>query len=158
MEIDRIIEKWGLSPLEGEGGWFRFLTCFSSKDAGSIYYLVTEDSFSSLHRLSEDELWFFLEGGVARQIIFDEETGKLEERVLDADHRHSLVRAGLWQATKLVDGDYALFSTVMCPHYSDEMYSSPTARLLEANPFLKEYTNAQCPCNRSDIESRQSNC
>ena len=53
------------------------------------------------------------------------------------------VKGGLWQATKLVEGGrWALFSTVMSPHYDESMYSSPPARLLEDHPFLKEYLNA----------------
>ena len=54
--IEDIVRKYRLAPLEGEGGWFRFLTRFSDCNAGSILYLVSRDSFSSLHRLDTDEL------------------------------------------------------------------------------------------------------
>ena len=77
------------------------------------------------------------------QLTFDEKTGHGVSVPLDRDHRTSLVRGGLWQATKLVEGGrWALFSTVMSPHYDESMYSSPPARLLEDHPFLKEYLNA----------------
>ena len=138
MEVSELIRKWKLVPLEGEGGYFRFITEFSSLNAGSIFYLVTKDSFSSLHRLEEDELWFFLEGGRAQQIIYDEDRGEKHELILSEDCRHSLVRAGLWQATRLVSGEYALFSTVMCPRFSSSMYFAPHDGLLQAEPSLKE--------------------
>lgn len=140
--IEDIVRKYRLAPLEGEGGWFRFLTRFSDCNAGSILYLVSRDSFSSLHRLDTDELWFFLDGGAAEQVLFDEETGTVRRHRLDRDNRSCLAPAGLWQSTRLVRGEWALFSTVMCPQFSPAMYSAPTARLLEANPFLKEYLNA----------------
>ncbi len=138
MEVSEVIRKYGLSPLEGEGGYFRFVSSFSSLDAGFIYYLITPESFSSLHRLSSDELWFFLEGGRAQQIIYDEDRGEKHELILSEDCRHSLVRAGLWQATRLVSGEYALFSTVMCPRFSSSMYFAPHDGLLQAEPSLKE--------------------
>ena len=91
------------------------------KASGCIYYLVTKDSFSSLHRLSCDEMWFFLEGGECEQLVFDEKNGKCEKRILSSCHRHSLVKEGKWQSTRLKEGEWALFATVMCPHYTDDM-------------------------------------
>lgn len=128
-EALRIIERLGLEPLEGEGGYFRFLSKFGD-GTGSIYYLITEDSFSSLHLLDDDEIWFFLEGGEAEQIIFDGE--KKERRVLSPSSRFSLVPGGFWQETKLVSGEYALFSTVMSPAYRDEIYHAPDSDVLKA--------------------------
>ncbi|MBS7379462.1 MAG: hypothetical protein KIG41_07570 [Sphaerochaetaceae bacterium] len=51
-EAKKIIEKLSLEPLEGEGGYFRFLKEYGN-GAGCIYYLVTEESFSHLHLLSQ---------------------------------------------------------------------------------------------------------
>ena len=39
-----VIENLDLSPLNGEGGFFRFLHEFG-EHSGSIYYLVTDKSF-----------------------------------------------------------------------------------------------------------------
>lgn len=39
-----IINRLKLTPLDGEGGYFRFLHEFG-EGSGSIYYLVTDDSF-----------------------------------------------------------------------------------------------------------------
>ncbi len=141
MELKKIIETYSLSPLEGEGGYFSFIDSFSALNSGSIFYLATKESFSSLHRLCEDEVWFFLEGSPAEQLLFDEKSGRAEKRVLDEEHRVSIVKAGLWQATRPFDG-FSFFSTVMCPRFDESMYSSPSAELLDKHPFLKEYLNA----------------
>ncbi|MGN1189276.1 MAG: cupin domain-containing protein [Candidatus Ornithospirochaeta sp.] len=119
-----IIRNLDLSPLLGEGGYFRFLHNFG-EDSGSIYYLVTEESFSHLHSLTDDELWFFLEGDEAEQTIVDK-SGKVEKRVLNNENRNSLVKKNHFQATRIKTPrlGYALFSTVMSPHYRDDMYTS----------------------------------
>lgn len=119
--ISEVIKKYNLSPLPGEGGFFRFITEFGN--AGCIYYLITKSTFSSMHKLTDDELWFFLEGGTSEQLIIDS-NGKEEIRVLNQDNRDSLVKGGSFQGTRLLDGEYALFSTVMSPKYSDDMYTS----------------------------------
>ncbi len=136
MVEDRIREL-GLKPLKGEGGYFRFLHLFGN-EAGAIYYLVTNTSFSSLHMLDNDEVWFFLEGGKCQQITLSD-GGTVKKRVLDNDNRTSLIKAGEWQATKLIEGDYALFATIMSPHYKEENYFSPTEELLAKYPELEEY-------------------
>ena len=52
-----------------------------------------------------------------------------------------LVKKGEWQATRLIEGEYALFCTIMSPHYEDKLYHAPERRLLELCPELKEYTH-----------------
>lgn len=136
--ISEIIKKYNLSSLPGEGGFFRFISEFGN--AGCIYYLITKDSFSSMHKLSDDEMWFFLEGGEAEQLIIDS-NGKEEVRILNNENRESLVKGGSWQGTRLHSGDYALFSTVMSPKYSDEMYSSPNDDLYISHSMAKEFIN-----------------
>ena len=136
--ISEVIKKYNLSPLPGEGGFFRFIPEFGT--AGRIYYLITKSTFSSMHKLTDDELWFFLEGGTSEQLIIDS-NGKEEIRVLNQDNRDSLVKGGSFQGTRLLDGEYALFSTVMSPKYSDDMYSSPDEEFLLSHPKAKEFLN-----------------
>lgn len=136
--ISEIIKKYNLSSLPGEGGYFRFITEFGN--AGCIFYLITRDSFSSMHKLSDDEMWFFLEGGDAEQLIIDGDN-KEEVRILNNENRESLVKGGSWQGTKLLSGDYALFSTIMSPKYCDDMYSSPNDDLFISHPKAKEFMN-----------------
>ena len=119
-----VIETLNLSPLNGEGGFFRFLHEFG-EHSGSIYYLVTDESFSHLHALTDDELWFFLEGDESEQTIIYED-GRIEKRVLNKENRESLVIKNAFQATRIKNSicGYSLFSTVMSPKYRDDMYIS----------------------------------
>ncbi|MGB4405779.1 MAG: cupin domain-containing protein [Sphaerochaeta sp.] len=142
-EARLLIEKLGLQELEGEGGYFRkYYTHRRGSEilGGTIYYLVTEDSFSSLHWLPTDELWYFLQGFL------------LEQLVLYPDGRHSLkvlgpvgegiaplsiVPGGCYQGTKLLAGGYALCATTMCPPYDQSRYRQGTLELSQDYPTCK---------------------
>ena len=136
--VSEIILKYNLSPLPGEGGFFRFINEFGT--AGCIYYLITPSSMSSIHKLTDDEMWFFLEGGKAEQLVIFPD-GREELRILDSTNRASLVKGKCYQGTKLVDGEYALFSTIMSPKYNDDMYSSADELLFTHHPIAKEFLN-----------------
>ncbi|MDY0287863.1 MAG: cupin domain-containing protein [Sphaerochaeta sp.] len=150
-EVALLIKKLGLKELEGEGGYFRKYYTHRSGSSilgGTIYYLVTEDSFSSLHWLPTDELWYFLQGS------------PLEQLVLYPDGRHSLsllgpvgegvaplslVPGGCYQGTKLLEGGYALCATTMCPPYDQSRYIQGKITLMQDYPactrlvdFLRE--------------------
>lgn len=139
-EARHLIEKLGLEELEGEGGYFRTYHTHrngSSIIGGTIYYLVTEESFSSLHWLPTEEQWYFLQGS------------PLEQLVLYPDGRHSLtllgpvgegiaplsiVPGGCYQGTKLLEGGYALCATTMCPPYDQSRYKQGTMELMGDYP------------------------
>ena len=95
---------------------------------------------SSIHKLTDDEMWFFLQGGKAEQLVIFPD-GREELRILDSTNRASLVKGKCYQGTKLVDGDYALFSTIMSPKYNDDMYSSADELLFTHHPIAKEFLN-----------------
>lgn len=133
-----LIRRYDMIPLNEEGGYFAYNGTFG-EGAGNILYLITPTSFSSLHLLHNDEVWYFLEGDDAVQITGTESSG-FTETILSKDTRTTIVRRELWQGTRLKEGgEYALFATVMSPRYQDSDYVSPTSDLLVRNPMLKEY-------------------
>ena len=95
---------------------------------------------SSIHKFTDAEMWFFFEGGIAEQLVIFPD-GREELRILDSTNRASLVKGKCYQGTKLVDGDYALFSTIMSPKYNDDMYSSADELLFTHHPIAKEFLN-----------------
>ena len=121
--IRSVIERFGLEPLPREGGFFRFISGFGN-GAGMIYYMVTKDSFSHLHSLSEDEAWFFLEGDELEQTIVGSDM-IVRKNKLNSENRTSIVQKNCFQATRIprpVLG-YSLVCTAMSPHYEDSMYT-----------------------------------
>lgn len=136
-----IIKEYALVPLEGEGGFFRFISEFEALGAGSIFYLATEDSFSSLHKLSVGETWVFIAGYPALQLTYDEAADEVRTLTLGRDHECSFVKPGLWQATKST-GPWSLFMTMMKPRYNDSMYMAPYDSLFLKRPELRRWLNA----------------
>ena len=120
---DELIRKLGLEPLPREGGYFRFISEFGN-GAGMIYFLMTEEAFSHLHSLTEDESWFFLEGDAVEQTTVSP-SGEISKAILDSENRTSVVPKDYFQATRIATpkAGYSLVCTVMCPRYNDDMYT-----------------------------------
>ncbi len=126
-----IIEKLNLQPLSVEGGYFNKVITLNKGDeqlASCIYYLITPDSFSSLHKVLKDEFWYFLEGDPLIQITIDDEKNlKRTElgKVSEGYSAISLVNKNIWQATKLKDGgSWALVATTVVPGFSESDFIS----------------------------------
>lgn len=143
MTAEEIIRKLNLQPLPGEGGYYR--ETWRSKHtvpatglpAGyntdhtlgtCIYYLITPDSFSAMHKLPGPEIWHFYLGDPAEQIQISpgEEIKQMVfgQNIGENQQLQVIVPANTWQATRLVPGGkFALFGTTMSPgfEFSDYM-------------------------------------
>jgi len=117
--LKETIEALGLEPHPSEGGFFRetyrsdevvaksaLPSRYSSarRFGTAIYYLVTPDSFSSMHRLKSDEVFHFYLGDPVVMLMLHPD-GRSETVKLGADIRagHLLqhtVRRGIWTACR----------------------------------------------------------
>ena len=134
-----IIERLGLSPLPGEGGWFRRTWERPAEPSGagraaatSILYLVTPGGFSAFHRLDADELYHFHAGLPAEHLQLLP-GGRFSRHVVGPDalagHDPQVVcPAGAWQATRPLrdpgqadtadgDRDWSLLGCTMSPGF-----------------------------------------
>lgn len=140
LTAGELIDLLALEPLEGEGGYYRrvhlsetpvataSLGNFSSSHlplVSTIYYLMTPDSFSTLHRLAGVEIWTWIAGDPVEQVVVLP-SKEIEKRVIGPPHLFpaiSVVEAGCWQGSRLLPGceaGYALCSTVMTPAYDQK--------------------------------------
>jgi len=131
-----LIRDLGLAP-HPEGGFFREthrapLTIPAGalpvgyagprSAATAIYYLVTRESFSALHRLRGDELFHFYLGDPVEMLQLDP-GGAGRIVVLGRDvaagmHPQVLVPWGTWQGSRVRDGgELALLGTTMSPGF-----------------------------------------
>lgn len=143
MHADEVIERLGLEPLAGEGGWFR-QTWSSPGGEGvpdplgtAILYLVTPASWSALHRLADDEVFHFYLGdpcvmamaspsGEVREI-------RLGQDIAAGERVQHVVPAGWWQGTQLAPGgEWALLGTTMAPGFRPERFELASPAALEA--------------------------
>lgn len=131
MTAKEIIDALQLEPLTMEGGYFRRTYCSDrhtpdGKPMGTaIYYLLTPESYSRLHKLPTDEVYHFYMGDpVELTVLYPDGTG--EKVRLGNDLKGGMVpqfcvRANCWQGSCLaLGGDWALVGTTMAPGFVDE--------------------------------------
>lgn len=137
MNADILIEKLGLQPLPGEGGFYRETyrsseqvpasalpdRYSSDKHIGTaIYYLLTPDTFSAMHRLPTDEvIHFYLGDPVTMLQLHPDGTGRtiiLGHDILKGQVVQCVVPMQVWQGSFLAEGGrFALMGTTMAPGF-----------------------------------------
>jgi predicted cupin superfamily sugar epimerase len=166
-----VIDLLALEPLPQEGGYFRQLYKAVStvthdftdgvdgaetrSVATSIYYLVTEEAFSALHRVRGIEFFHFYLGDSVELVQIDP-SGALERvrlgHNLRADERpQAVVPPGVWQGLRLTPGGrFALLGTTVAPgfEYHDFTLGSRAeliARFPEHAETIRAYTREGVP-------------
>jgi len=136
MTATDLITALDLRPLPGEGGYYRetYRSAASIPGRGrslstAIYYLLTPDTFSALHRLPSDEVFhFYLGDPVSMLQLRPDGTGQvvtLGSDVLAGHAPQVIVPAGVWQGSWLESGGtYALLGTTMSPGFDFADYEA----------------------------------
>ncbi len=152
-EARQLIAALGLAPLPREGGWFRqtYVSAerlANGRAAGSaIYFLVTPDDFSALHRLATDEVWLFHAGEAVEHVMLDPRGGgavgvtRLGGAVLAGEVPQLVVPGGVWQGARLAAGgarSWALLSCTMAPAWAEREFELGERAALE-----REFLSAQ---------------
>lgn len=167
MTADEIIAHLGLAPLPREGGWFRETyraglqwpaSALAARYPGpraagtAIYYLLTPESFSALHRLTGDEVFHFYLGDPVEMLQLDPRRGEGRFVVFGTDllagqRPQEVVPAGVWQGSRLLPGGaFALLGTTMAPGFDPADYEGANAATLAAAfPAFSEAIRRLCP-------------
>ena len=163
-KYEEVIELLGLIPLEEEGGlWCK--TSFSDitlpggaleqyrEDRplyGAIYYLLTPDTCSAMHRLDTDEIWYHHSGPAVRLLLIGPD-GKCEVKLLGQDLKNGerpqiMVPRGTWEGAAMDPEScklwneqgqvYTLMSTSMAPEYLANTFEPGTYE--ELKPFVPD--------------------
>ena len=88
----------------------------------SIYFLLTEDSKSHLHRIKSDEVWHFYEGNPLRIVMLSPE-GDYSEKILGKNLEQGqeyqfVVPAGYWFGSEVIEGgSYSLVGCTVAPGF-----------------------------------------
>lgn len=135
--IEQIRDLLKLRPLPIEGGYFaethrskvaldqRSLpSVYSGKRSLStaIYYMLTVDTFSAMHRVWGDEVYHFYLGDPVEMLVLKPDgTGEvvlLGQDILSGMRLQHVVPGGAWQGCRLVaGGTFALMGTTMSPGF-----------------------------------------
>ena len=131
LTADRIVSLLGLVPLEGEGGLYRENWRLAGPDgaarATAIYYFLTPDIFSEIHRLPNARLYHFYLGDPVDLLLLHPD-GSVQWQTLGQDIEAGmgmqfLVPGGTWQGSRLRDGgEFALMGTTMTPGFDFATY------------------------------------
>ena len=154
MNAEEIIRLLGMEPHPEEGGYF--VQTYKSEEViatkalphryGSkrsygtaIFYLLTPDTFSQLHRLESDEIFHFYLGDPVTMLQLHPD-GSTNVVTLGHDIRSGqqlqvVVPRGTWQGSLLNEGgDFALLGCTVAPGFEYSDYESGSR-----GDLLKEY-------------------
>lgn len=137
MDAHDVIKLLDLKPLELEGGYFRETyrsdECFGDAALAdryggrrnvctAIYYLLTPETFSALHRVKSDEIFHFYAGDPVEMVqLHPDGHGQLVTlgNAIDKGHLpQCIVQRGVWQGCRLKEGGtFALMGTTVAPGF-----------------------------------------
>jgi predicted cupin superfamily sugar epimerase len=147
--IENIIKKLSLEP-HPEGGYFKetyrslgeiietnldmdykgkrnYSTC--------IYFLLTSDNFSALHRIKQDEIWHFYDGSPIRLHMISE-LANYSEHSIGRDFNKGevpqfIVPGGNWFAAEVIDNNsFSLVGCTVSPGFSFKDFELKTRKEL----------------------------
>jgi predicted cupin superfamily sugar epimerase len=137
LTAKQVIALLGLRPLPDEGGYFtetyRSVIALAPGQidpayggertaATAIYYLVTPESFSALHRLTGDEIYHFYAGDPIDLALLhpdgSHEALRLGNDLARGQRPQIVAPGGSWQGSALEPGGaWALVGTTMTPGF-----------------------------------------
>ena len=163
LSADDVIRMLELVPLPGEGGFFRETyrsrlqlpapalpgEYGGERAAGTaIYYLLTPDSFSAMHRLRGDEVYHFYLGDPVEMLQLRED-GTSFVLAIGSDIAHGMtpqlvVPGGVWQGARVAAGGrFALLGTTMAPGFDPRDFElGDRAALVRRHPVHAEMISA----------------
>lgn len=159
LDAQKIIEMFDLKPLPQEGGFYK--ESYRSDDkilkqalperysgdknfGTAIYYLLTPETKSLMHRLTSDEIFhFYLGDSVEMLQLFPDSSGKiitLGSNITQGHLVQVLVPNATWQGMRLrPGGSHALMGTTMAPGFNfDDFELGSRRNLVEQYPDFKD--------------------
>jgi uncharacterized protein len=159
VTVETLRALLGLEPHPVEGGFF--VETYRSAEqlppgalpsryggtravATAIYYLLTPDTFSALHRLASDELFHFYLGDPVEMLqLFPDGSHRVVAigPDLEAGQRPQvLVPHGVWQGARLrAGGRFALLGTTVAPGFDYTDYETASRpHLLTTHPHAHD--------------------
>lgn len=131
-DLDKLVAVLGLIP-HPEGGFYR--ETYRTDQSSATYYLLTDKTFSEMHRLQADEIYHFYAGDAVEilQLFADghSELHRLGNYLQGGEIPQLIIPAGTWQGSRLCHGgSYALMGTTMTPGFTLDGYEQGSSDVL----------------------------
>lgn len=129
--VTAIIVRLGLEPLPKEGGFFRQIELSEARLPNGrpvrsvIWFLMTPEGFSALHRMQTPETWVWHEGDAIEHVQLDPRDGSVRVTRLAAAQDAVTVPGGVWQGARLavpLAHGWALLRCAMEPAWAEEEF------------------------------------
>ena len=150
--VAQLIQRLDLKPLPWEGGYYaetyRSAESIPAAALGgrysgnrsvstAIYYMLTPDTISAMHRLTGDEMFHFYLGDPVEmlQLFPDGSSGTvtLGQDILNGMKLQHVVPGGVWQGSRLMEGGkFALLGTTVAPGFDFADFALGNAAELKA--------------------------
>ena len=144
ITAEQLISYLNLKPLPQEGGYYTEtyrshelipVDALPDEYKGvrshitAIYYLLTPDTFSAIHRIPSDEIFHFYLGDPVEMLqLFPDGSGKviiLGSDILNGQHPQVVVPGEVWQGARLIPGgSFALMGTTVAPGFDFADYEA----------------------------------
>lgn len=163
VDANQVKSLLNLKPHPAEGGYFR--ETYRSGDSvqkdslparypgarsfsTAIYYLLTPDTFSSLHRLPTDEVFHFYMGDPVEMLqLLPDGTGRIitiGNDLLNGMLPQVVVPRGVWQGSRLIaGGKFSLLGATIAPGFEFADYEDgDRASLINQYPQFSDSIRA----------------
>lgn len=157
LDAETLKRILNLAPHPEEGGFFRETyrsrgeipaaalppAYDGARSLGTaIYYPLTPETFSALHRLPGDEIFHFYLGDPVEMLLLRPDGGgeviTLGQDLAAGMRPQCVVPGGCWQGSRLREGGrFALLGTTMAPGFDFADYQGATAELEAAYPAFR---------------------
>eukprot|EP01084_Bolivina_argentea_P264482 448014_1 len=151
---DDIIELLKLQPLVGEGGYFNEtyratdIVQWNSIDqtaSTQIYYMITPQSYSSLHKLTKDEVWHFYMGDSTEMLLIypngEHKIVTLGNDIMNGEILQYVIHKEVWFGAKIKKAKcgYSLFGATVAPGFEFVDFThGERDNMIEMYPHLEE--------------------
>jgi hypothetical protein len=147
MTADEVKKILGLAPHPREGGWYvrtweaeewvalhRYTG--GRRTSTAIYYLLEPGTFSEMHMLESDEIFHHYLGGAVEMLqLFADGSSKVTvigKDIAAGETPQHVVPRGVWQGSRMREGEWALLGCTVSPGFEFEDYSDASAAELIA--------------------------
>ena len=146
MTAEEIIGALRLQPHPKEKGFF--VEAYRSGYSTAIYFLLTADGFSEMHRLRSDEIFHYYAGSAAEMLQLHEDGSgnviRLGNNLAAGEQPQIVVPRGTWQGMKTT-GELTLFGCTVAPPFQYADYQSGNRNALirrypQFETLIKELT------------------
>jgi uncharacterized protein len=140
MKAQDIIDLLQLKPHPKEKGFFT--ETYRSRNSTAIYFLLTADGFSEMHRLDKDEIFHFYDGYPAELLLLPPDGKgqilKFGNSITNGEQPQIIIPAGSWQVMRTTD-EYTLCGCTVSPAFEYADYEKGIRkRLIKSYPEFAE--------------------